>query len=209
VFRRLTVQYRMNETIMRFSSDRFYDDELVADASVRSHRLKDLPAVQFASDEEPILEFWDTAGAGWDEELEPDGLSKRNPREAGWVVDQVRRFLDAGVPSTEIAVIAPYAAQVRLLRNRLRVDGIEIDTVDGFQGREKEVVILTFVRSNTTGEIGFLSETRRTNVALTRAKRAIRAVGDSATLGGDPFYASLLDYIQKNGSYRSVWELGG
>lgn len=209
VFRRLTVQYRMHDAIMRFSSDRFYDSELIADASVSGHRLGDLPDVTHDPDEEPIIEFWDTAGAGWDEELEPDGMSKRNPREAGWVVDQVRQFLDAGVAATEIAVIAPYAAQVRLLRNRLRVEGIEIDTVDGFQGREKEVVILTFVRSNTDGEIGFLSETRRTNVALTRAKRAVRAIGDSATLGGDSFYSALLDYFQQAGSYRSVWELGG
>ncbi|MEO0529436.1 MAG: AAA domain-containing protein [Planctomycetota bacterium] len=207
VFRRLTVQYRMHEAIMRFPSDHFYDGELIADPSVRDHRLADLPNVS-ADTDTPLLEFWDTAGAGWDEEVEPDGLSKRNPREVGWVVDQARQFLDAGVPPTEIAVIAPYAAQVRLLRNRLRVDGVEIDTVDGFQGREKEVVILTFVRSNASGEIGFLSETRRTNVALTRAKRAVRAIGDSATLGGDRFYSALLDHFQTHGSYRTVWELG-
>ncbi len=211
VFQRLIVQYRMNEKLMRFSSDQFYDNELIADASVKSHTLGDLPGVSLEADadeaEHPILEFWDTAGAGWDEELEPDGESKRNPKEAGWVVNQVQHFLELGVEASQIAVIAPYAAQVRLLRNRLRVEGLEIDTVDGFQGREKEVVLLTFVRSNPEGEIGFLSDTRRTNVALTRAKRAIRAIGDSATLGGNPFYQQLLNYFQAEGSYRSVWEL--
>lgn len=213
VFQRLTVQYRMHEKLMRFSSDQFYGGELVADASVKSHTLADLPSVDSDLGEDgaerPILEFWDTAGAGWDEELEPDGESKRNPKEAAWVVDQVQQFLETGVEASQIAVIAPYAAQVRLLRNRLRVEGLEIDTVDGFQGREKEVVLITFTRSNDRGEIGFLSDTRRSNVALTRAKRTLRAIGDSATLAGNPFYKELIDYFQAEGSYRSVWELGG
>lgn len=207
IYKRLTVQYRMNETIMRFSSDQFYDGELVADYSVKDHQLSDLVEEKDNFSDQPVIEFWDSAGAGWEEEFEPDGESKLNPKEANWVVNQVKLFTDAGVEPSQIAVIAPYAAQVRLLRNRLRLDGLEIDTVDGFQGREKEVVLITFVRSNSTGEIGFLSDTRRTNVALTRAKRALRAIGDSATLGGNPFYAELLDYFQQNGSYRTVWEL--
>lgn len=207
VYKRLTVQYRMHEKIMRFSSDQFYEGELVADASVKQHRLFEVPGVEESLVDAPILEFWDTAGAGWDEELEPDGESKRNPQEATWVVAQVKQFLDAGVVPEDIAIIAPYAAQVRLLKNRLQVKGLEIDTVDGFQGREKEVVIITLVRSNSQGEIGFLKEIRRTNVALTRAKRALRIIGDSATLGGNKFYADLLDYLQHEGSYRSVWEL--
>ncbi|TWT75482.1 ATP-dependent RecD-like DNA helicase [Posidoniimonas polymericola] len=206
IFRRLTVQYRMHESIMRFSSEHFYNGELVADVSVKQHTLADILPTDTA-EEQPILEFWDTAGAGWDEELEPDGESKRNPKEAGWVVTQVKQLLDAGLEAEQIAVIAPYAAQVRLLRNRLRIDGLEIDTVDGFQGREKEAVILTFVRSNPMGEIGFLADARRSNVALTRAKRSLRAIGDSATLGGDAFYASVLEYFQIEGAYRSVWEL--
>ncbi len=207
VFRRLCVQYRMHESIMRFSSERFYDGDLIADASVKSHRLADLPAVAAVSGDPPVLEFWDTAGAGWDEQIEPDGESKLNPREAGWVVGQVKQLIAMGMAPNQIAVIAPYAAQVRLLRNRLPIEGLEIDTVDGFQGREKEAVVITFVRSNTEGQIGFLAEVRRTNVALTRARRAVRAIGDSATLGRDPFYAGLLDYFQDAGAYRTVWEL--
>lgn len=208
IFRRLTVQYRMNEAIMQFPNEQFYDGDLVADESVRDHRLEGLPTFIHSDEPAPVIEFWDTAGAGWDEELEPDGESKRNPREARWAVDQVQSFLEAGVEPSQIAVIAPYAAQVRLIRNRLRVEGLEIDTVDGFQGREKEVVLITLVRSNPIGEIGFLADTRRTNVALTRARRALRIVGDSATLGGDPFYAALLEHFQSAGAYRSVWELG-
>ena len=83
---------------------------------------------------------------------------------------------------------------------------MEIDTVDGFQGREKEAVLISCVRSNSTGEIGFLSDTRRMNVALTRARRKLIVVGDSATLGGHAFYTAMLSYFESIGAYRSVWE---
>jgi predicted DNA helicase len=206
VYRRLTVQYRMNESIMRFSSDTFYDGSLVADVSVKSRRLCDLPGV----DETPLttetLAFIDTAGAEFDEQLEPDGDSKLNPKEANLVIRLVRELFEAGVCANQIAVIAPYAAQVRFLRNRMDAPELEIDTVDGFQGREKEVVIITMTRSNPIGEIGFLSDTRRTNVALTRAKRKLIVIGDSATLGGNPFYASMLQYFEDNDAYQSVWQ---
>lgn len=209
VYRRLTVQYRMHETIMRFSSDQFYAGELVADISVKAHTLADLvPSTEEAA-ALPIIEYWDTAGAEWHEELEPDGLSKFNAREATWVVQQVRQLLDLGLAANQIAVIAPYAAQVRLLRNRLQIDDLEIDTVDGFQGREKEAVVMCFVRSNSIGELGFLADTRRTNVALTRAKRLLRVIGDSATLANHPFYRQLIDYFEAQQAYHSVWELGG
>lgn len=207
VYRRLTVQYRMPQRLMRFSSERFYEGQLVADASVRDRSLADLSGIAEELATAPLLEFWDTAGAGWDEELEPDGQSRRNPREANWVVQRVKQMLDGGVPASEIGVIAPYAAQARLLRGRLQAPGLEIDTVDGFQGREKEVMLITFVRSNPDGQIGFLADTRRTNVALTRARRAVRLIGDSATLGGHEFYAAMLDDIQQHGVYRTVWEL--
>ena len=93
-----------------------------------------------------------------------------------------------------------------MLRGRLDIRDLEIDTVDGFQGREKEVVILTMVRSNERGEIGFLSDTRRTNVAITRARRKLIVIGDSATLGTHKFYASMLGHFESIGAYRSVWE---
>jgi superfamily I DNA and/or RNA helicase len=119
---------------------------------------------------------------------------------------QVQALLAAGLAPRQIAVIAPYAAQARLLRQELPIEGLEIDTVDGFQGREKEAVVISLVRSNATGEIGFLSDTRRMNVALTRARRKLIVIGDSATIGGHPFYADLLTYFERQGAYRSVWE---
>lgn len=206
IYRRLTVQYRMHQQVMQFSSEQFYDSSLVADASVRRHRLCDLPGVANEPRTTSPAIFIDTAGAGYEEQIEPDGLSKLNPKEAGVVVALVRRLIQAGIRGDQIAIIAPYAAQVRLLRGRLNQAGIEVDTVDGFQGREKELVIVTLVRSNSSGEIGFLSDTRRTNVALTRARRCLVVVGDSATLGGHPFYAALLEYFESIGGYHSVWD---
>ena len=150
----------------------------------------------------------DTAGASYDEELEPDAESRRNPSEAELVGRQVQALLEAGSLPHELAVIAPYAAQVRLLRDQLRIDGLEIDTVDGFQGREKEAVIISLVRSNTKGEIGFLGDTRRMNVALTRARRKLIVIGDSATIGGHDFYQRLLAYFEQAGAYGTVWEQG-
>ena len=122
------------------------------------------------------------------------------------MADKVRALLEAGLPATSIAVIAPYAGQVRLLREMLDVPGLEIDSVDGFQGREKEAVVLSMVRSNAEGELGFLGETRRMNVALTRARRKLIVIGDSATLGGDPFYAEMLAHFESIGAHRSVWD---
>lgn len=208
VFRRLTVQYRMHEQIMRFSSDTFYDGSLVADASVRSHRLSDLPSVSTEPLTTEPMELIDTAGAEFTEEIEPDGASRLNVKEANLIVRRVRELMAAGVKPEQIAVIAPYAAQVRLLRNRLETAKLEIDTVDGFQGREKEAVLLTMVRSNDRGEIGFLADTRRTNVAMTRARRKLIVIGDSVTLARHPFYAKMIEHFEAVGAYRSVWELG-
>jgi superfamily I DNA and/or RNA helicase len=239
VSRMLNVQYRMHHQIMDFSSQQFYDGELIAHDSVNDHRLLDLEAVQDAlgnvengSDQNPNLDeehdadaaptirlskddpflqspvtFIDTAGAGWDEELEPEGLSKRNPKEAELVLKKVATLIEAGLSPKEIAVIAPYAAQVRLLRAEyVGPSGLEIDTVDGFQGREKEAVVITLVRSNHENEIGFLADRRRMNVALTRARRKLVVIGDSATLGISDFYQSFFDYVESIGAYHSVWE---
>jgi superfamily I DNA and/or RNA helicase len=206
ISRRLTTQYRMHEAIMGFSSTEFYASSLVADPSVSGHLLKDLPEVVPATLTSVPLTFIDTAGAGYDEELEPDGESRRNPAEAEIVGRQVQSLLDAGVGARQIAVIAPYSAQVRLLREQLAIEGLEVDTVDGFQGREKEAVIISLVRSNERGEIGFLADTRRMNVALTRARRKLIVIGDSATIGGNAFYGRLLAYFESQAAYKTVWE---
>ncbi len=209
VSRLLTVQYRMHAAIMGFSSAEFYGGELVADVSVIGHRLCDLPGVRAEPLTESPVKFIDTAGAGYDEELEEDTDSRRNPQEAGLAARYVRALLDAGVSPADVAVIAPYAAQVRLLRELLPVPGLEIDSVDGFQGREKEAVVISLVRSNPEGEIGFLADVRRTNVALTRARRKLIVIGDSATLACHEFYGRMLGYFEQVGAYGSVWEEDG
>jgi superfamily I DNA and/or RNA helicase len=95
---------------------------------------------------------------------------------------------------------------VRLLREQLPTPELEIDSVDGFQGREKEAVIISLVRSNPRGEIGFLGDIRRMNVAMTRARRKLIVLGDSATLAGHPFYARMLEYFESLKAYHTVWE---
>jgi len=235
IARRLTVQYRMHQSIMEFSSREFYDGQLEAHESVREHRLYDLPGVRRVEGDSPIfaanrsndaaaespakigtvpvrltewpVEFIDTAGAGYDDELEPDGESRLNPQEADLVARKVRELLDAGIAAGDIAVISPYGAQVRLLRELLGVPGLEIDSVDGFQGREKEAVVISLVRSNAKGEIGFLNDIRRMNVAMTRARRKLLIIGDSATLGGHAFYSRLLEYCEAKRGYGTVWEM--
>jgi hypothetical protein len=206
ITRQLDVQYRMHEAIMRFSSARFYQDSLQADAAVRAHLLSDLPYVASSTLTDEPLTYIDTAGANYDEEQEPDGTSRRNPAEGRLVLEKVRQLIESGLPANDIAVIVPYAAQVRWLREHAPDRELEIDTVDGFQGREKEAVVISLVRSNREGEIGFLGDTRRMNVALTRARRKLIVIGDSATLGGHPFYAALLEYFEAMNSYHTVWE---
>ena len=206
VSRLLTRQYRMHADIMTFSSNEFYGGELVADDSVIGHRLCDLPGVRVEPLTEKPVKFIDTAGASYEEEPEEDTSSRRNPQEAQLAVKYVRQLLAAGVAPADIAVITPYSGQSRLLRDKLRGTGVEVDSVDGFQGREKEAVVMSLVRSNVEGEIGFLSDVRRTNVALTRARRKLIVIGDSATLASNDFYKRMFDYFESISAYASVWE---
>ena len=106
----------------------------------------------------------------------------------------------------DLVSVADRASEA-LLREQLAVPGLEIDSVDGFQGREKEAVLISLVRSSARGEIGFLADVRRMNVAMTRARRKLIVVGDSATLSNHGFYRRMLDYFESLGAYRSVWEL--
>ena len=206
ISRQLTVQYRMHQAIMQFPSDEMYAGSLRAFEGVRGHLLKDLPGVAACALTETPLSYIDTAGASYDEEKEPEGDSRMNPLEARLVLKKLQALLDAGVPPTQVAVIAPYSAQVRLLREQIAQAGVEVDSVDGFQGREKEALIVSLVRSNREGEIGFLSDTRRMNVALTRARRKLIVIGDSSTIGGHPFYQRMINYFESSAAYSSVWE---
>lgn len=207
--RQLDVQYRMHQRIMTFSSQTFYGGTLVAHPAVATHLLRDLPGVTETDLTTTPVNFIDTAGADYAEALEPDGESRFNEGEAQVVQRKVEQLCEAGLAPTQISVISPYSAQVRLLRDRLKpqVDqGLEIGSIDGFQGRENEAVIISLVRSNDEGEIGFLADTRRMNVALTRARRKLIVIGDSATIGGHPFYADLLTYFERIEAYHTVWE---
>lgn len=184
----LDTQYRMKESIAGFSSQYFYSGHLKSAANL--------------IDIHTHITFIDTAGAGFNEKAGIDGNSLQNEGElniAEKIVENEKLML------SETAFISPYSGQV-LAAKELWPSGIRISTIDSFQGQEKENIIISLVRSNEDGDIGFLKDYRRMNVAITRAKTRLYVIGDSATIGHDEFYQSLLDYIANKGEYRSVWE---
>jgi ATP-dependent RNA/DNA helicase IGHMBP2 len=194
----LAEQHRMNARIMAFPSEALYAGALRAHPAVRDRAVDGAP-----------LEVVDTAGRGFEEETPEGSDSKQNVGEAELAAAEVGRVLALGVPPGEIAVISPYDAQVQRLRQLLAAEverGVEIDTVDGFQGREKEAVVVSLVRSNDTGEVGFLADVRRMNVALTRARAKLVVVGDGATVSRHPFYERFLRHAEAAGAWRSAWE---
>ncbi|RYD93959.1 MAG: DUF2075 domain-containing protein, partial [Sphingobacteriales bacterium] len=188
----LEEQYRMNTAIMGFSSLKFYQNKLTAHVSVANRLL--MPG------DKPFT-FIDTAGAGYEEQAE--GSSTVNPEEAAFIVRHIAAMNYAGA---SVAVIAPYKEQVKELKELLAGMPVEVNTVDGFQGQERDVIYISLTRSNSEGTIGFLSDYRRMNVAMTRAKMKLVLVGDSATLAQTPFYAELIAYAEGLGGYESIWE---
>jgi superfamily I DNA and/or RNA helicase len=207
VKRMLREQYRMNTAIMSFPSKEMYGGELRAHPSVADRTLMDVLTPGASVDAPPVL-FLDTAGKGFEEELEKETGSLFNPGEADLVVARARELLAAGLAPRELAVIAPYRAQARGLRERIEAlsPEVEVDTVDAFQGREKDAVLVSLTRSNAEGQLGFLTDLRRINVAMTRARRHLFVVGDSATLSTHAFYARFIESTQEASSYRSAWE---
>ncbi|RME56890.1 MAG: AAA family ATPase [Deltaproteobacteria bacterium] len=204
----LTVQYRMNREIMAFPSQSKYGGKLTAAPAVAAHRLEGLLGVSPDPLRPSPLIFLDTAGKGWEEVRQGEDPSTCNPAQAERTVAEVRRLLSRGLSPRDLAVITPYDAQVRLLRRACASEveaGLEIGSIDGFQGREKEAVILDMVRANDRGELGFLTDTRRMNVALTRARRFLLVIGDSATLGRHPYYEAFLDTVGAQGGWISAW----
>ncbi len=193
--RMLEVQYRMNETIMSFPNTMMYDGKLTADESAakRVVALAKEPTDQFLKkvlqSQKPVV-FIDTSRMDACETLRPRSTSYENEYEAAIVADIVKSLLDCGLDGEKIGVITPYLAQVKLIRQMLERDSTycEVKSVDGFQGREKEVIIISLVRSNIAGEIGFVKDRRRLNVAMTRARSKLIMVGDRNTLvSNDPF----------------------
>ncbi|KAF2740239.1 P-loop containing nucleoside triphosphate hydrolase protein [Polyplosphaeria fusca] len=195
--RMLTTQYRMHERIMRFPSDELYESKLMAAEHVKGRLLRDLPGVQATEDTSEAIVFWDTQGGDFGEKAEEDdigkgkgkgmglGDSKSNEAEAALVKMHVGNLVGAGVQAEDIAVVTPYNAQLAILSGMLKeaFPGIELGSVDGFQGREKEAVVVSTVRSNADHEVGFLGEKRRLNVAMTRPRRHLCVIGDSDTVG--------------------------
>ncbi|MEO7313000.1 MAG: AAA domain-containing protein [Chitinophagaceae bacterium] len=184
----LNTQYRMRPSIAGFSSQYFYGGLLMT-----ADHLK-IDGTQIC--------FIDTAGSGYNEVRGADGTSLQNEGELRIVQKLIEtELLDAATT----AVISPYAGQVSAAKDVLPA-GMRISTIDSFQGQEKETIILSLVRSNDDGDIGFLKDYRRMNVGLTRAKEQLFVIGDSATIGADAFYNAFLTYIEKYGNYRTVWE---
>ncbi|NXG59682.1 SMBP2 protein, partial [Hemiprocne comata] len=208
VVRMLTVQYRMHQDIMLWASSELYGGRLTAHPSVAQHLLKDLPGVTSTEETTVPLLLIDTAGCGLFELEVEDEQSKGNPGEVQLVGLHVQALVEAGVKARDIAVVAPYNLQVDMLRDHLchRYPELEIKSVDGFQGREKEAVILSFVRSNRKGEVGFLAEDRRINVAVTRARRHVAVVCDTRTVGARPFLQRLLGHFSQHGEVRTAFQ---
>ena len=184
-----------------FRTSSFMRMKLVADSSVADHELA-------ASTYTPV-EFVDTAGCGFDEVRDPESLSLSNPEEAGILRKHLEELV-AGNETASFGIISPYRDQVKALKAGIEgaFDALDltIQTIDSFQGQERDVIYISMVRSNTDGEVGFLKDYRRMNVAMTRARKKLIVLGDSATLGANKFYQDFLEYCEKHGSYRSAWE---
>jgi superfamily I DNA and/or RNA helicase len=206
----LEEQYRMNEAIMGYSSKVFYHDKLKAHESVASRVL--FPG-------EAPLAFIDTAGCGFDEKLE--GTSSTNPEEAAFLFRHLSQlateFAQRNAKTEDfpsIAIISPYKEQINILKDQLAhatdlkpfLDKIAVNTIDSFQGQERDVVYISMTRSNSEGQIGFLADIRRMNVAMTRARKKLVVIGDSATLSVLPFYENFIAYAEGLNAYQSAWE---
>lgn len=213
----LEVQYRMNQTIMEFLSRWFYDSKMKAAPEVKHRGILDLDTPMEWIDTSAIIPAQNptdknvhpTAEVPFRELIRGKGYGRVNYDEARLTVDTLHdyinrigceRILDERI---DIGLISPYRAQVAVLRRMIRHDNffrpfrnlISINTVDGFQGQERDVIIISLVRSNDRGQIGFLNDLRRMNVAITRARMKVILVGDVSTLNHTPFYRALHDYI--------------
>lgn len=184
----LDTQYRMRKSIAEFSNAYFYGG-----------KLKTLEG-QYDTSQHVL--FYDTAGTGFEEKAGEDGHSLTNEGELEILV----KIIDAnGWKKEELGFISPYAGQVQLAKSMFSKE-VKVSTVDSFQGQEMKVILVSLVRSNTDGNIGFLKDYRRMNVAMTRAKEQLVVVGDSATIGLDPFYGKFLTYLEAINGYQSAWE---
>ncbi len=194
----LKTQYRMHKDIMSFSNLKFYNNALEAHESVASRGIGGLF---------PSVEFIDTAGCGYAEQESEENSSRSNPEEAHLLMRHFNQLkLDLSARSS-VGVISPYRGQIDILSELFNDEKmVTVNTIDSFQGQERDVIYLSLVRSNDRSEIGFLKDYRRMNVAMTRARMKLVVIGDSATLGNDSFYSDFLDFAEKLGAYRTAWE---
>ncbi|HCX23038.1 MAG: IGHMBP2 family helicase [Flammeovirgaceae bacterium] len=204
----LEEQYRMHDDIMQFSNDHFYKGKLRSGDIIQQRR----------SMFDQTVKFIDTAGCGFDEKLNQETLSTYNVEEARFVLSRLKEILN-DVMSREdriptIGIIAPYKAQTEILRKYLEDLGLDqdvlkrvtINSVDSFQGQERDIMFISLVRSNPNAEIGFLADERRMNVAMTRARHLLVMVGDSATLSSNAFFDELIQNLQGRNLYQSAFE---
>ncbi len=199
----LEIQYRMNEKINNFPSCEFYECKVKTYEEIKNITIKDLGIKddKFYAGYEPYV-FYDTQGK-FLEAVKKGSPSKYNPKEAEFVKELVDRFILNGAKEEHIGVITPYKDHEEYMKKIIK-HNIEIKSVDGFQGREKEIIIVSLVRANDKEEIGFLSDIRRLNVAITRPKRKLLIIGDAKTLSSNKTYADLIQYVKKNGIYKEA-----
>lgn len=209
VHQMLEVQYRGNELIMGYSNQYFYNNKLLASPTVKDKKLP-------FQDNSPVI-FIDTAGTGFEEKPEPGSGSLYNADEFSLLREHIYRIINetqalVNFDFPSIVILSPYKGQINYMEREIREDdklvnlAIKVKTIDGFQGQESDIVIVSLVRSNGKNDIGFLKDYRRFNVAITRAKCQVVVVGDSSTIGKDVFFAGFLDYCESNASYRTAWE---
>ena len=187
----LNTQYRMNRLLMKFPNEEFYDNNLKSDSSVDDININD---ILDSNQKEEALLFIDTSDVDFDGETHlKDSKSIVNKLEADICVQITQDYLNDGIEESDIGIISPYADQVKIIQD---MTPVEVKTVDGFQGREKEIIIISTVRSNINGNIGFLKDLRRLNVAITRAKRKLIIVGNKDTLIANPTYKRLIEFCE-------------
>ena len=205
----LKTQYRMNEQIMRFSSEWFYGGMIEAAPQVRFRGILDL--------DNPMT-WIDTSAVAGKEEFVGESFGRINRAEADMTLDVLQEYFTrigkARVleERIDVGVISPYRAQVQLLRRLIRKKEffkpyrglISVNTVDGFQGQERDVIVISLVRANADGQIGFLSDLRRMNVAITRARMKLMIMGDVPTMTRHQFYRKLYDFIMENQTHGQV-----
>ena len=188
----LNVQYRMNSLLMKFPNEEFYDNGLKSDSSVDDININDI--LESTKREEALL-FVDTSNVDSEGETHlKDSKSIINNLEAKISSGIADDYMNLGVSEEDIGIISPYADQVKIIQD---MTPVEVKTVDGFQGREKEIIIISTVRSNNNGNIGFLRDLRRLNVAITRAKRKLIIIGNKDTLMTNPTYARLIKFCEE------------